>query len=403
MPSLFIDNQLVEFPESCLAKQPLKRFREQQIVTAALQFPPNGQRGVNRYDSMVLHLAEMGQAETHDSVRSVLTRVRRRVRKWKADQTLVTANIAQQIIGGPAVSADDLFARWIGFTKLDDEPQAPVSQRRQVFVLADLHGYPHSFLLPAVQQAARHDLTKHFIYAGDLYDIFCSSGVGMKDGAPMGAAEFGEERYRGETAALSGFLKGLHHQVPGSYHHILRGNHDEIRKLFPKAPFWAVREFVKDPLQSLAAQFYNTTVDGWNVRFVESNGEVVEDYKHVPYALVFGEDLFISHLNKTGGKPMKSVNQTWGWIQAKRLVHDLGGIRCVLQAHSHKLSMQDVQGGHVRLVEIGFGGDWQTLKYQVGYNVWASETSVGCVVLEQYMDDHGKWHTDLNTIRHLRP
>jgi hypothetical protein len=403
MPTILIDGKPVIFPGECLGRSPRTRHRERLILKEALEFPPSGERGYNRYDEIAGSLNKrFGTKESGSAIKSVLIRIRRRVRKWRTEQDLARLRVGESKL---ETSADAFFRDWIGLSErpAPEEPELLLPDRRQVFVLADLHGFPHSFLLPTILQTADYDHRQHFVYAGDLYDIFCSSGVGLKDGVPLGAAEFGQERYRNESAAIAGFMQALHTKLPGSQHHILRGNHDEIRKLFDRTPYWAIKEFVRDPLQELADLFPNTRVTGWNVAYYGADGTVIPDYKHVPYAVIFGHDLFISHLNKTGGKPFKSVNQTWGWIQSKRMVHGLDRIRCVLQAHSHKLSMQDIQGGHVRLGEIGFGGDPGVLRYQVGYNVWNSETAVGCVVLEQELDEHGRWITDLNSVRHLRP
>jgi len=404
MPKIYIDAKLVSFPESCLAKQPAVAFREKKMLEVALRYPPIGERGFNRYDAITADMHTLGFVdETPSSVRSVLTRIRTRVRRYQAHEIAATVR-AEELVNDPErPSADLSFKNLINFIDVRDPQPARKTATRQVIVLADLHGYPNKFLLPAIQEAVDPDKELHFIYAGDLYDLFCSSGVGMKDGVPLRLAENGEQRFLSETAALTGFMRALHEKFPGSIHHILRGNHDEIIKVFDRVPFWVLRRLVKDPLQELADLFPNTTVDGWNVRLVESTGEVKENYKHVPYAVVFGSDLFISHLNKTGGKPFKSVTQTWEWIQDKRLLHDLGGIRVVLQAHSHKLSSQDFQGGHVRLVEIGFGGEMEVLRYQVGYNIWSSETSVGCVMLEQNEVSEDRWVTDRLSVRHLRP
>lgn len=400
MLAIYIDDTLQQFDERSLSSKPDVRYRERLIVEAALRHPPApGKRGGNRYDAVAAELNERGLAETSRSVHAVLTRICNRIRKQELTDAAAAVSVKELTGGGYAAQLADL----IEFTRGSLETDPPDTERRQVFILADLHGFPNKALLPSIVRAHKQKLQTHFIYAGDLYDLFCSSGIGLVNDVPLKAAEFGETRYLEETKSLTAFFSAIHAEVPGAIHHILKGNHDEIVKLFPRTPFWALRHIVKDPLKELASLFSNTTVDGWNVRYIDPTGEVIENYKHVPYALIFGEDLFISHLNKTGGKPFESVNQTWAWIQDKRMVHGLNGIRCVLQAHSHKLSIQDVQGGHVRLVEIGFGGDPHVLRYQVGYNVWRSETSVGCVVLEQELNRFGQWITDLNSIQHLRP
>ena len=396
---IYVDDEWVEVPASrLLAKRDESAARDRLVLEACNATFKDSAYHVQEATDWLLanHAVEL----TYESVKGVVRRLRRRAKEFITSGELVQAKLVQS-----RVTHDNQLQKLWDFIGLRDVPkptQQRVTDRRIVIIAADYHGHPNpAFLQPMIEISTVNnpdDLDVLFIHAGDLFDIFCTSGAGEVNGVLLNAAETGEERFGRELSNLTAWFSALTTRIPFARHLIMRGNHDMIRKFFMRTPFWVLREFVKDPLEMIADKYTNVTLAEWNVPLIDAAGERTH-YKNVPYAYIDG-DLFVSHLNKTGSKPMDSVDQVWSWIQGKRIMHGLDNVRVVCHAHTHKVSYQSLQAGHVKLLEIGFGGDLHTLSYQIGYNVWNSETAPGFVVLEQEMR-YNTWRTDMASIRHV--
>lgn len=392
----------VEFPDELLPRQRVAALKMEQVLRAAMKVTDHG-RGKYRRIATQYNKLVPGANANWKVIEGVL---RRAEAAWEkdADHLRLLPGLAQAEVERWATTATadaqrDMYLQWIGMDATPDEREDTLdSDQRLLIIVADVHGFPHRSLVRKIIETAElannRGLDVEIVWGGDLFDVFCTSQVGK----PSKVGKDKVERTQAESRALAGMFAAIGRACPYVRGHVVRGNHDMIMKMFPDHQFDAIRYFVPDPLETLVAQFPWLEMAAWNVPLIERDGTVNNHYKTVPYAVLMG-DAFVSHLNKTGGQPMQSVNACWSWIQSKRMMHGLNNVTFVAQAHSHKLSYQDRQASWVQLTEIGFAGCLETLSYQVGYNAWTSEVGMGFVTAEQTNTGYG-WRT--GKVEHVR-
>lgn len=342
---------------------------------------------------------QWGTSITGNQVRCVLDRIIRKVRKWQEDESwAATINVE------PDVTADDVankFLQWVRYTKQVEATDQLNTDERVVIVGADYHGQPHPDLVTAMlKESTTEDVDVLFLHVGDLYDVFASVPAMRALKNP----ELGTRIVQQETANLTGFFHILTSKVPHARHRVLWGNHDMLRKIlgdnaYPVMKVLSVWLGDIDPLTHIINQFPQVEAGGWNIPYVEPNGRVHEDFKFNRYAHLAG-DVLVSHLGRNTGKD--AHRQLWQWVLEKQRVCNLQHLRVALQAHAHRVVLEDVQGGHVTIGCIGYGGQVNTLGYQYGYTNWRSDLAPGFVVLRQERATGGAWRTIRGSVRHIR-
>lgn len=395
---VWLDRGWVTFPTSCLRTNPETRLRWTSVLESLEAVTETDKRPPIRYTVKVAeHYNQQWVSDiTAEEVRHVLGRVKKKVQDWQTGVRFEGAAVRQFIQQGTA-SADDYAARymdWVKFTGcVAEQAERFNSDRRKVIVIADIHGDPHCNLVAAVVEEVNRDpeMDILILIAGDLFNVFATVPALRVLQDPNRGAEV----IQAETAAVVGLLHALTTHIPHCTIEIIPGNHDLITKIFDADKAYATVKILRallgevDPIHRLANMFPQVTVGGWNVPYVEANGTVHQNFAFDRFVHLAG-DILISHTNETGRDAHRSL---WKWIEEHRKVSNLDHTGLALQAHVHRAVIESVQGGHLHLGMIGFGGAIRSQNYKWNYKLWPSDVIPAFVVAHQDDLGHGSWVT----------
>lgn len=183
---------------------------------------------------------------------------------------------------------------------------------------------------------------------------------------------------------------------------ILKGNHDawaerNISELIPHE----IMFLVKSPLDLIAAGIDRVHMVSQPVSARLPNGMAVH-LGETQYMMLVG-DAVVSHANFTGKNPGASSLKLYEYIKNFRRYLGWPEMALGIQTHTHKLSLNEYEGGWFVAVEPGIGGTPLTDAYKAnGYEAKWSASPIGAVVFSQELVDD-EWKTIRSTIDLLRP
>ncbi|MEP7285915.1 MAG: hypothetical protein ABI947_09120 [Chloroflexota bacterium] len=305
----------------------------------------------------------------------------------------------------------DLYRKYFGdsweYAPDKDYPLYSPNHRdiRTVVAVGDLHGMP----APDLGQLIQLQEPDMIVFGGDSVNNKQASHHNDEQVQSVFAADFSPDKpmpsprmITEEIAAVRALIQWLIDNTNAMIV-IMRGTHDNWiwRMLTGLLPVWA-RAYFADILDVLIFGLPKDRVvlsnQVWTYHYPNGSEELFGETK---YLLVLG-DAVLSHMNFTSVIPGGAVRKLSD--RMAQLYKPLGIADPVLlvQFHGHKVCNYDDRAGHRTCIEPGMGGCAQTEDYKVDYNASWTLGAYGFVRFDQELRE-GEWHTDLSSVRVIRP
>lgn len=302
----------------------------------------------------------------------------------------------------PFVSADQQRARlraYLGttFTPSPFYFSAPRTVR-QVAAVGDFHSRPD----PAVLAALVRSDPDVLVIGGDMFDNqYASRHPSETRREHRQKVAYGlQDEMAANRAALELLLEETRADI-----RVMRGNHDQwpLKTVVGTALEWLV-EVYRDPLETVVdALGERVQLVGFEVRYRLPSGHTVETGHDNEFMYVL-DDVLFSHLNFTTSQTETGVSKLYRhWFSKWRLTLGLADVRVFVHFHVHSRNLQNVDGGHITLIEPGMGGTPAAEGYKHSYQQKWRPSVQGMVRFMQYQQAGGGWRTDSNSIELIAP
>lgn len=345
--------------------------------------------------------AEVGYAETPDSVRSIKDRITTRVEREALVKTANNDLLKNIVFKDREITLEDrkaVFTQWMGTQYTSTYKVTLEGPYRKVVVVSDYHGTVH----PNIAKWLLENEYDICIHAGDILDQW-SVHASRLNGRTLTMQE--KETYLDEEIQTMRAWFELLDEKTNAQHIVLHGNHDvRVEQTFIKllAPILRndslmVRMF-RTPLELLVEDLANFELGQKEMTWQYPSG-MLRQAASSKYLYQLG-DALISHMNFVGAQPGTAVNKLWNWLQAYRdVIVGLQDIRFCMQAHTHSFMLdKNCQGGHVYLAETGCALDAPALGYSLIYDGNWTPAAVGLTTFNQFLEN-GNWKTELESIQ----